>query len=116
MDGSGSNRRDGSDVSFEWITGVLQQLSSPIQTLVLEVTATSYLQFEAIPWASIDMILNPEASQFRELTCVRVLVKRGVVLLSPRSVIGRDVVFREIIQRLPALHLLGLLRCDTEGC
>ena len=115
VDGSGSNRHEGYDISFEWITGVLQQLSSPIQMLALEVTATSYSQLEAIPWAPIDKIVNPEASQFRELTCVKVLVKRGVGRVDRWSLFRRDELFRNIMGRLPALSLLGLLRCDTEG-
>jgi len=112
----GSSRRDGSDVSFEWITGVLQQLSSPVQKLVFEVTATDRSQLNAIPWAFIDNTVNPETPQFRALTCVEVLVKRGARRDNYPSSIGRDVVCSEITLKLPTLSLLGLLRCDTVGC
>lgn len=105
-----------SGVSFEWITEVLQQLASPVQKLVFEVTITDYSQLNAIPWAFIDRIVSPEAPQFRALVRVQVLVKRGVCPKHCPCSIGRDVVCSEITQRLPALSLLGLLWCDTVGC
>lgn len=106
----------GCGVSFEWITGVLQKLSSPIRKLVFEVTATSYLQLKRIPWASIEGVVSLKISQFRELVRVEVFVRRGVhQTISPAS-IGRDVVLAEIMQSLPGLNRLGLLRCDTKEC
>jgi hypothetical protein len=102
-------------VSFEWITGVLQQLSSPIQKLVFEVTATKRSQLDAIPWAFIDRIVHPDTPQFRALTRVEVLMKRGI---PPKGCppIGKDAVCLAIAQRLPTLNLLGLLLCNTVGC
>ena len=105
-----------SDVSFEWITGVLQQLSSPVQKLVFEVTATDCSQLNAIPWAFIDRIVSPEIPQFGALIGVEVLVKRRVRQNNYPSSIGKDVVCSEIIVRLPTLNLLGLLRCNTVLC
>ena len=101
-------------MSFEWITGVLQQLSSQIQKLVFEVTATERLQLDAIPWAFIDRIVHPDNPQFKALVRVKVLVKRGD---RPRGrpPIERDVICSEITLRLPRLNLLGLLLCDTAG-
>ena len=64
MDGSGGHIT--SDLFFRRIPGVLEQLRSPIQKLVFEVSATGYLQLGAIPWASIDRIVDPETPQFRE--------------------------------------------------
>lgn len=112
----GSGRYDQSGVSFEWITGVLQRLSSPVQKLAFEVTATDYSQLNAIPWAFIDGIVDPETPKFRALVCVEVLVKRGVHRKNRPSSIGRDAMCSEIALRLHALSLLGLLRCDTVGC
>lgn len=110
MDGSG----DYSELSFGWIPGVLRQLSSRIQRLAFEVTATSYLQFDSIPWASIDNILDPQTPQFRDLTRVEVLVRRGFCQKSTPSIIGKDIVCLEIMRRLPTVNRLGLLRCYTE--
>jgi len=107
--------RDPYSVSFEWITGVLQQLSSPILELVFEVTVTEYSQLDAIPWAFIDRIVHPENPQFKALARVRVLVKRGGSL-KVRPLIYTDVVCSEVAWRLPVLNLLGLLRCNTAGC
>ena len=95
---------------------MLQQLSSPVQKLVFEVTATDCSQLDAIPWAFIDRIVSPETPQFSALVCVEVLVKRGARRKNYPSSIGRDVVCSEITLRLPVLNLLGLLRCDTVGC
>jgi len=103
-------------VSFEWITGVLQQLSSPIRELVFEVTVTQYSQLDAIPWAFIDRIVHPDNPQFRALARVKVLVKRGGNLRVQSPFIYKDVVCSRVTQRLPVLNLLGLLRCDTAGC
>lgn len=111
MDGSDDDHR--SDVSFEWIIGVLQQLSSPIQKLMFVVTATECSQLDAIPWASIDAIVHPDAQQFRALVCVEVLVKRGAVSGNRSPSIDKDVVCSEIARRLPGINLLGLLRCNT---
>ena len=105
-----------SDVSFGWITGVLGQISSPIQKLVFEVTATEYSQLDAIPWVFIDRIVHPANPQFRALIYVNVMVKRGGRPGGCRSPIDRDVVCSEVALRLPALNLLGLLRCDTVDC
>lgn len=102
-------------MSFEWITGVLQQLSSPILELVFEVTVSEYSQLDAIPWAFIDRTVHPDNPQFKALVRVRVLVKRGgsrKVLLPP---IYSDVVCSKVARRLPVLNLLDLLRCDTVG-
>ena len=107
---------DKSDVSFEWITGVLQRLSSPVRKLVFEVTATDCSQLNLIPWAFIDRTVSPETPQFRALNCVEVLVKRGVRRKHHPSSIVRDAVCSEIVLKLPTLNLLGLLRCDTVGC
>jgi len=112
----GSSRSGGSDVSFEWITGVLQRLSSPILKLVFEVIATERSQLDAIPWAFIDRIVHPKAPQFRVLTRVEVVVRRGVLLDDRSPPIDRDAVCSEIALRLPALVLLGLLRCRTVAC
>jgi len=112
----GSSHYDGFDVSFEWITGVLQQLSSPVQKLVFEVIAMDCSQLNAIPWASIDKIVDPETPQFRTLICVKVLVKRGLCPKDYPPSIRRDAVCSEIALKLPALNLLGLLLCDTAGC
>lgn len=111
VDGSGGYDR--SDISFQWIAKVLQQLSSPIRKLVFEVTATSYVQLKRIPWASIDRIVSAKTPQFRELVSVEVCVKRGVRWGGSPSSIGKDVVIAEVVRRLPALSLLGILRCDT---
>ena len=94
------------------------RLSSPVQKLVFEVTATRYSQLNAIPWALIDRIVHPDAPQFRTLIRVEVLVKRGG---HPKNShrqppIYRDMVCSEIVRRLPVLNLLDLLRCDTLGC
>lgn len=113
---SGPDYYDGSDGSFEWIPGVLQQLSSPIQKLVFEVTVSHYWQLDAIPWMSIDNIVNPKAPQFRELNRVEVLLKCGIGYKRFSPSISKDAVCSEILQRLPALNLQGLLRCDTAGC
>jgi hypothetical protein len=112
VDGSSGYGR--SDLSFQWITGVLQQLSSPI--LVFEVTTSDHLELKRIPWTSIDKIVCPTTQQFRELVRVEVLVKRGVYQKKnyPCSV-ARDLALAEVEQKLPALNRLGLLRCDTEG-
>ena len=103
-------------MTFEWMTGVLQQLSSPIQRLVFEVTAANYPQLDAVPWGFIDSIVTPETPQFRDLTCVEVLVERGRCSGRTSSSIGKDRVRSEIIRKLPRLNLLGILRCDTMGC
>ena len=95
--------------------GVPRQLSSPVEKLVFEVTVTEYSQLDAMPWASIDGIVRPEIPQFRALTRVEVSVRRGV-LPENRPPIDRDAVCSEIARRMPALNLLGLLRCDTVGC
>ena len=113
---SGRRHRHRSGVSFEWVTGVLQQLSSPIRKLVFEVTATDISQLDAIPWKSVDSIINPEYPQFRDLVRVKVLVKHGIRPEGYPSSIGKDAVLSEVTRRLPALNLLGLLRCDTSGC
>jgi len=103
-----------SRVSFEWITGVLQQLSSPIRRLVFEVTVTERSQLDAIPWAFIDRILHSDNPQFRTLLRVKVLLKRGGHQKG-RPPLNRDVVCSLVTRRLPTLNLLGLLRCDTAG-
>jgi len=107
--------RVGGTGRFEWIPGVLQQLCSPIQKLVLEVIATERSQLDAIPWTLIDMVVHPDTPQFKALVRVEVLVRRGVPL-GGLPTIDRDVVCSEIALRLPALNLLGLLRCGTVGC
>lgn len=99
-------------MSFDWIEDVLRQLSSPIRELVLEMTVSEYLQLDAIPWAFINRIVHPDDPQFKELACVRVLVKRGSSLKDLPPIYG-DVVRSKVARRLPALDLLGLLRCDT---
>ena len=107
---------DRSKVSFEWVAGVLQQLSSPVQKLVFEVTLTECSQLDGIPWASIDGIIGLETPQFRALTRVEVLVRWGVLLENRPHPIDRDEVRSEIALRLHTLHLLGLLWFDTVGC
>jgi len=99
-------------VSFEWITGVLQQLSSPVQKLVFEVTVTDCSQLDAMPWSSIDGTVHPGTPQFRALARVEVLVRRGV----PPEPHLIDMIRSEIALRLPTLNLLGLLWCDTTDC
>ena len=94
---------------------MLQQLSSPVQHLVFEVTATERSQLDAIPWTFIDQIIRPDNPQFRALVCVRVLVKRGGRPKGRPPPFDRDVVCSEVTQRLPMLNLLGLLRCETMG-
>ena len=103
-------------MSFEWITGVLRQLPSPVQKLVFEVTVTEYSQLDAMPWAFIDGTVHPETPQFRALTRLEVLVRRGILPERAPPPIDRDVVCSEVALRLPALNLLGLLWCDTVGC
>ena len=71
----GSDHYDRSNLPFEWITEVFQQIPSPIQKLVLEVTAGEYSQLDATPWTSIDRVIRPDAPQFRALIRVAVLVK-----------------------------------------
>lgn len=95
---------------------MLQRLSSPVQRLVFEVTVTECSQLDAIPWVSIDTIIDPEMPQFRALTRVEVLVRRGVIQGDCPSPIDRGVVRSEIPLRLPALNLLGLLWCDAVDC
>ena len=74
------------------------------------------LQLDAIPWALIDRVVDPDAPQFRELIYVEVLVKWEVIP-GDRPPIGlRDGVRGDIVWRLHALDLLGLLRCDVVGC
>jgi len=107
---------DRSNVSFEWITGALRHLSSPVQKLVFEVTVTNCSQLDAMPWAFIDRTVHPETPQSRALTRVEVLVRRGVLPEYLPPIIDRDVVRSEVALRLPALNLLGLLWCDTTGC
>jgi len=101
------------NVSFEWITGVLRELSSPVEKLVFEVTVTEYSQLDAMPWAFIDGTVHPESPQFRALTSLEVFVRRGVHPGNRPPLIDRDVVRLEVALRLPVLNLLGLLRCDT---
>ena len=121
MDGSGGHIT--SDLFFRWIPGVLEQLCSPIQKLVFEVTATGYLQLGAIPWASIDRIVDPETPQFRELIRVEVLVKHGVRWGGSPPSICKDLVCSEIVRRLPILTLcqgcwaclLFVLQRSSEG-
>ena len=111
----GSDGFHGSNVSFEWIEGVLQQLSSAIRKLVFEVTATECSQLDAIPWASINSIFHPDTRQFKALVRVEVLVKRGVIQSGSSLPVDGGVVCSEIARRLPGLKLLGLLRCDAVG-
>ena len=117
VDGSSSTyHTERYDISFEWITGVLQQLSSPIRKLVFEVTATDYRQLNAIPWEFIDGVVYPEDPQFRDLARVEVLVEHGVRREGSPPSILKDTVCSEITRRLPRLHRLDLLRCHTIGC
>lgn len=111
----GSDQYYGFDMSFGWIVGVLQQLSSQIQKLVLEVTATGCSQLDVIPWASIDSTVHPDTRQFKALVRVEVLVKWGGISSGRPPSIDKDLVCSEIARRLPRLNLLGLLRCDTVG-
>ena len=94
---------------------MLQRLSSQIQKLVFEVTVAECSQLDAIPWESIDGIVRLETWQFRALTRVEVLVRRGV-LPDNYPPIDRDMVCSEIALRLSAINLLGLLWCDMVGC
>ena len=109
----GSRGDDTPDLSFQWIPGVLEQLSSPIRKLVFEVTASSHSELRRIPWGSIDSIIRPGTLQFRELLRVEVLVKRGK--RGAHREFCRDLALAEIVWWLPSLHRLGLLRCNTEG-
>ena len=95
---------------------MLEHLSSPIRVLVIEVFATVHSQLTAIPWESIDELVSGKTPQFRDLTRVEVLVRCGIYQTSSPPSIFRDEVISEIMQRLPTLHLLGLLQCDTMGC
>jgi len=76
---------------------------------------TECSQLDVVPWPSIDAIIRPEMPQFRALTRVEVLVRRGVIP-EDRPPIYKDVVCSEIALRLPNLNLQGLLWCDTVGC
>ena len=96
---------------------MLGGLSSPIRRLAFEVTATSYQQIDAIPWGYIDNIIDAGDQNFMQLAHVEVLVKQGVRSQgSPPPPLVGDIVRSEITRRLPAITLLGLLRCKTTGC
>ena len=71
-------------------------------------------QLNAIPWASINKIVDPETPQFGTLTCVKTLVNRGLCPKDHPPPIRRDEVCSEIALKLPALDLLGLLRWDAN--